>query len=243
MKNFIQISNEIYCEEFLNHINIPTKFLPNPYKDYPFMIIKSFLSQDECKQITDATQNSNNYEDAMVKSMINDNVVNPTIKQNIRKTNIHTLNEQHKKLYFDKFVSIQKSIEDFFAISLTLATTPQVLEYTKGSFYIKHSDDSNEQVDKQGNTIGFLPVAPQRKITTVLFTTSYSDTIADKYHFKGGELLFNYLYDKDGNMVTLRPEAGDIVIFPSNPYFCHEVLPVLDGYRLSIVQWHNAIVM
>jgi SM-20-related protein len=38
----------------------------------------------------------------------------------------------------------------------------------------------------------------------------------------------------------LRPEAGDMVVFFSNPYFSHEVLPVKEGYRLSLVQWHNA---
>jgi SM-20-related protein len=114
------------------------------------------------------------------------------------------------------------------------------LGYESGSFYVKHSDDASELQDRDGNTVGFHTVAPERKLTTVLFTTSYTPNPTDSDHFSGGELLFNYLCDSHGNMITLRPEAGDMVVFFSNPYFSHEVLPVKDGYRLSLVQWHNA---
>ncbi|MGC9350564.1 MAG: 2OG-Fe(II) oxygenase [Sulfurovum sp.] len=54
-------------------------------------------------------------------------------------------------------------------------------------------------------------------------------------------MLFNYLYDEKGETVKIKAEAGDMVIFPSNPYFSHEVLPVKEGYRLTLVQWHDAI--
>jgi SM-20-related protein len=59
--------------------------------------------------------------------------------------------------------------------------------------------------------------------------------------FSGGELLFNYLMDEEGHTITLRPQAGDMIVFLSNPYFSHEVLPVTDGFRLTLVQWHNAL--
>jgi SM-20-related protein len=64
---------------------------------------------------------------------------------------------------------------------------------------------------------------------------------AEDEGFSGGELLFNYLYDKEGSLVKIKPQAGDMVVFPSNPYFSHEVLPVKEGYRLTLVQWHDAI--
>ena len=70
------------------------------------------------------------------------------------------------------------------------------------------------------NTVGFKCVAPERKLTTVLFGTSHeSNTEGGEEGFSGGELLFNYLFDKDENMVTLKPRAGDMIVFPSNPYF------------------------
>ena len=103
-----------------------------------------------------------------------------------------------------------------------------------------HSDDSS-MMYKNNELIGFTPVAKQRKISTVLFTTSYDKTISDNT-FIGGELLFNFLYDIDGNEVKIKPKAGDMVVFLSNPYFTHEVLKVIDGKRISLVQWHNAII-
>jgi SM-20-related protein len=236
-----QISNFIYCDDFLDTINIETKLLPNPYKDYPFIIFKSFLSKDESDDITRTIQDDNNAQYAKVKSLIYDGVEKPTLDTDIRKTKIYKLSDRHLELYNSRFLSYQKEIEDFFYLSLTLATLPQVLEYTRDCFYIKHSDDSSELIDKSGNTVGFTPVAPQRKITTVLFTTSHSDSLANENQFSGGELIFNYLYDKEGKVVEFKPEAGDMIVFPSNPYFSHEVLPVIDGYRLSIAQWHNAI--
>jgi SM-20-related protein len=236
-----QISNLVFCDSSLEDMYIESKFLPNQYKDYPFLVIENFLTTQEAYDIVNDTKNSSDYEKAMVKTKILDSVVNPTIKPSIRKTNIYNLNNTNEEIYQNKFIDNQKLIEDFFSLSINLATKTQVLEYTKGCFYIKHSDDSNEIIDSNKKTVGFDLVAPQRKITTVLFATNHVDTICDEYSFSGGELVFNYLYDKDGNNIMLKPKAGDMLIFPSNPYFSHEVKMVTDGYRLTIVQWHNAI--
>ena len=46
-----QISNHIYCADFLTSFDIETKLLPNPYYDYPFLIIENFLSINECNEI------------------------------------------------------------------------------------------------------------------------------------------------------------------------------------------------
>ena len=127
-------------------------------------------------------------------------------------------------------------------MGITTSTPLQILVYKAGDFYIKHSDDSSEIVDSNGKTVGFKCVAPERKLTTVLFGTSHqTESSNDKHSFDGGELLFNYLYDEKGQPVTLYPKAGDMVVFFSNPFFSHEVKPVKSGYRLTLVQWHNAL--
>ncbi len=38
-----QISNYVYCDSLLNSLDIETKLLPNPYYDYPYLIIKEFF--------------------------------------------------------------------------------------------------------------------------------------------------------------------------------------------------------
>ncbi len=241
----IQISNEIFCDERLQGWDIAHKILPNPYYDKPFLIIPNFLDSDLAAEIVSNISQSSHAQKAQIKKMLLQSVLDPDVNETIRKTNLYTLNPLHASLYQKLFKFHQPKIERFFNLSLTLATPIQALEYTQGSFYIKHADDSNELIDKEGETVGFTCVAPQRKLTTVLFATSFYDGVVakdDKQHFGGGELLFNYLYDKDGNGVALKPRAGDMIVFPSNPYFSHEVKKVTSGYRLTLVQWHNAIV-
>jgi len=226
-----QISNYVYARDELLGWDIPTKRLPNPYHDFPYMVIEGVLSPAECRAITDAALNDRDAVQAQLRGR--------ALDTQMRRTDIHTLSPEHRTVYESHFAAVRDEIEAFFALSLSQATDVQVLGYESGSFYVRHSDDSSELRDQEGNTVGFRTVAPERKLTTVLFTTSYTPHPTDKDHFSGGELLFNYLCDASGNTITLRPEAGDMVVFLSNPYFSHEVLPVKEGFRLSLVQWHD----
>ncbi len=228
-----QISNYVYARDELLGMDIPTARLPNPYHDFPYMVLEGVLSPSECRIITAAALSDQNVTAAELRGRSLDTA--------IRKTDIHTLSPEHRAIYDRRFEAVRKEIEEFFAISLSKATDVQVLGYESGSFYLKHSDDASELRDRNGNVIGYRTVAPERKLTTVLFTTSYTPNPTDTDHFSGGELLFNYLCDENGNTITLRPEAGDMVVFLSNPYFAHEVLSVKEGFRLSLVQWHDAL--
>lgn len=239
-----QISNQVYCDNFLLDIPIENKLLPNCYKEYPFLLIKKFFSKQLTHKIVRTIKDDQNLELAKIKSLNNNGIVKKKLKQNYRKTNIYKLSQEFSSLYETRFNTLQPKIEEYFNVSLTLGTKIQVLEYKKGFFYKKHADDSNEIIDSNGETVGFHNVAPQRKITTVLFGSSNHslDKEIDPYSFHGGELLFNYLYDKEGNNLKIKPQAGDMLVFPSNPYFSHEVAEVIAGYRLTLVQWHDAII-
>lgn len=227
-----QISNYVYARDELLGWDIPTKRLPNPYHDFPYMVLEGVLSPSECRAITAYALADEEAIEAQLRGR--------SVDTAIRRTDIHCLSREHRAIYDCRFEAVRKEIEDFFSLSLSKATDVQVLGYERGAFYLKHSDDASELRDREGNVIGYRTVAPERKLTTVLFTTSYTPHPSDQDHFSGGELLFNYLSDEHGNTITLRPEAGDMVVFLSNPYFAHEVLPVKEGFRLSLVQWHDA---
>jgi len=236
-----QISNYVYCDDFIAELRYETRLMANPYYDYPYLIIENFLSTEACAEIAAYTHDKSEGERAKVKKNFH-GVVVPELEEDIRKTAIHELPDILLEGYKLSFAYYQKQIEDYFSVALTTATEVQALEYTRGGFYIKHADDSNELVNSEGETVGFAQVAPERKITTVLFATSHRDNGGDGLQFGGGELVFNYLYDAENRPVRFRPKAGDMVIFPSNPIYSHEVLPVSDGYRLTLVQWHDAII-
>ena len=233
-----QISNYIYCADFLTSFDIETKLLPNTYYDYPFLIIENFLDINECNEINKKVKEDDDFQKAQIKTL--DFVVLSETNEEIRKTNIYSLEEKYLELYTNRFLQYQAQIEDFFKIALTTSTSVQVLEYLKNSFYSMHSDDSS-MLYKDDNLVGFLPVARQRRISSVLFTTS-NDELASENTFIGGELLFNFLYDEKGNEIKIKPKAGSMLVFLSNPYFTHEVLKVIEGRRITLVQWHNAII-
>lgn len=237
-----QISNHVFCDDFIAGLKLETRLMPSPYLDYPYLLIENFLPEALCRDIAEHANRESEAERARVKSTVLGTVVAPDVDESIRKTVIHPLSEIHRESYARSFALHQQSIEEYFRIALTTATDVQVLEYTKGAFYIKHADDSNELLNDKGETAGFLQVAPQRKITTVLFATTYDPVRNDPFHFGGGGLRFNYLFDAEGDPVTFYPKAGDMLVFPSNPLFSHEVLPVESGYRLTLVQWHNGII-
>ena len=239
----IQISEYVYCDPFLENCEVPTKLLPNPYFDYPFLVIEDFFTQEQCNMVIHELQESSAQEKAMVKSTILHSIVAPSVEEEIRKTNIYKLSGHLEVFYQENFIAHQSKIENYFAMALTTSTKIQALEYEVGDFYIKHADDSSELVDKEGRTVGFTCVAPQRKLTTVLFTSSHVSKKGEDsfFYFDGGELIFNYLYNKEGENISFKAKAGDMIIFFSNPYFSHEVKPVISGYRATLVQWHNAI--
>lgn len=213
--------------------------LPNPYYEYPYLLIENFFNSEQMESIVDAIQKQNGVVQAQVKSTVLNSIVVPSVDKEIRKTSLSKLPACLEEVYREQFLRHQPMIEAFFAMGLTNGTPPQVLSYYEGDFYIKHADDSNELVDKEGQTVGFNCVAPERKITTVLFGSSHLSH--DKEGFDGGELLFNYLYDKEGQPISIFPKAGDMLVFLSNPFFSHEVKEVKSGYRMTIVQWYNAL--
>ncbi len=237
-----QISNYVFCDDFIASLKLDTRLMPNHYYNYPYLIIKNFLSASTCDEIAKYTSKTSAVEQAKVRTKEMNSLLKAKVDKNIRKTVLHKLPKVFHKAYDLSFKTHQAAIENYFNIALMTSTDLQTLEYTKGSFYIKHADDSSELVNDMGETIGFLQVAPQRKLSTVLFATSSEKHDAQGMQFKGGELLFNYLFDVDGNPIRIFPEAGDMIVFPSNPIYSHEVVPVEEGYRLTLVQWHDAII-
>jgi len=219
-----QISNYVYAHDDLLEWDIPTKRLPNPYYDLPYMLISGVLTLPQCDAITSFVHEESTKHTASLRG--------GDVNSQIRKTDIYTLPLEYTSLYQTRFDALRCEIETFFSLSLTRSTPLQVLGYNEGAFYVKHADDSSELRDREGKTIGYVAVAPERKLSSVLFV---NDT------FEGGELLFNYLYNAQGHPIKVQPKAGDMLVFLSNPYFAHEVLPVTHGFRLSLVAWHDAL--
>ena len=81
------------------------------------------------------------------------------------------------------------------------------------------------------NKSGFLPAHQDQGVSTrVLSVLLY---LNDDYN--GGEITFRQ------SGVTIKPEAGSLVFFPSNFLYVHEVAPVVKGPRYALPTWFHKI--
>lgn len=86
-----------------------------------------------------------------------------------------------------------------------------LLRYREGGFFKEHVDVTRDH-----------PVLGHRRLSVVIFCND---------NFEGGDLVF----PRQG--LTIKPEAGQMVIFPSGFTHPHEVEPITGGTRYSIVSW------
>jgi predicted 2-oxoglutarate/Fe(II)-dependent dioxygenase YbiX len=83
----------------------------------------------------------------------------------------------------------------------------QMLRYGNGQKFDNHADDS--------------PMSPRNISITAYLNNDY----------EGGELE----YENFG--LSFCPEAGDVLVFPSNFVYTHRVAPVKSGTRYALVNW------
>ena len=93
---------------------------------------------------------------------------------------------------------------------------PQLLKYEIGGHYDTHVDGEVKIGKNEWKKVN------GRDISIILYLND---------DFGGGELVFPHQH------ITIKPQAGMLVVFPSNHYFAHSVTPVTKGTRYSIVSW------
>lgn len=103
----------------------------------------------------------------------------------------------------------------------------QFLKYdakTRGHF-LAHTD--NAYFDANGT---FQYTCPNRHVTCVAYINT---------DYEGGEFIMHTVHNDNGGAVKLKPNVGELVIFPSDIRFLHEVTNVTEGRRYSIVGWFS----
>jgi len=222
----IALGEGIYADERVLAMDFEKFPMPSPYAPRPFLLFDNLIEPQACQEALKSLPG-----EAQRAALRGKEGINP----DIRDTLLHPLTPQIRTLYDRAERVARDEIERFFGVALTTATAPQLLEYGVGGHYRRHADNAGELVDKEGRLVGYRPSAPGRKVTTLLFLSTYGED------FEGGELLFNHLYDREGRVLTLYPKAGTMVVFASHGLFAHEVRPVTRGRRFAIARWHDAM--
>jgi len=106
-----------------------------------------------------------------------------------------------------------------------------IVSYGPNVYLGSHSDISAEYVYGVHQTSHEL--ALRNVITSLVYLNSSVDSDPDEYSYTDGHHYFNYLD------IDIKPQAGDILMFPSNYMAAHEVKPVGTGTRISYLGWYS----
>ena len=144
------------------------------------------------------------------------------IHENVRKTtSLHPSQETFDRVH-QLLLEQTGALSHHFGETLTDCEPPQFLRYEKGDFFVRHQDGNPRQDDFDHLKI--------RRISIVVFLNGFStEPQADCY--SGGILNF---YDQTREY-GLEGETGLLIAFTSDTF--HEVLPVTEGERFTIITW------
>ncbi len=134
-----------------------------------------------------------------------------TVTEEARDTDISTQLQYNSSLYsavFSAFDVAQREYCKHFPLRIRTGTDFNVLRYGTGQHYKEHVDQGWGCLD--------------RVLSGLLYLND---------DFEGGEIYFS------NQELTLTPETGMLVLFPSNFLFPHLVKPVTAGWRYSVVCW------
>ena len=137
--------------------------------------------------------------------------------RNVKCADIGKILPEIKELYNS---IVHNVINPFYGFKIRDSELPQLLVYEPGGHYKAHYDAVARWKNPDGTIIWKKSV--DRDLSTVLFLNS---------DFEGGEFVFPDL------RVTIRPEPGLLVAFPSSQFYAHKVEPVISGTRYTMVNW------
>jgi hypothetical protein len=157
--------------------------------------------------------------------IINPYQVNPSLEKTELKrinANIVNLNDPlYKELCFihDNIAGgIEKAFSHYASVLYPLAA--RNIKSTEGLLSILKYSKS-----------GYLPPHQDQGVSSrVLSTVGY---LNDDY--VGGEIYFEHVD------VSIKPEAGSVIFFPSNFVYVHEVKEMKSGIRYAVPQWYHSL--
>jgi hypothetical protein len=185
----------------------------NKLEDYIY-IVKNALSLNLCDEILDEFKNSYEWEDTVVGSGLG--VVDKSSRncETIIISFPHIIqknSEVRHKLDNAIFDSASKCIKEyknkFSHCEIQEDSGYELLRYPKECFYIQHTDSFK---------------ARPRAVSCSFILNN---------NFEGGEFAF---FDRE---FIYKIDKGDAIMFPSSFMYPHEVMPVTEGTRYSIITW------
>ena len=201
-------------EEIIETKQTPSVFPKSIRKLDDFIkVYDNIVSEDLCDKILKEYQSCNEWN----ATRVGDGAVN----QNIRNCSVVQISDPQvidKNFEIRKFIDVglhqqllgvvNKYSKEFPDFCPSIDTGYDLLRYEPGQFYTRHTDSFLQQ---------------QRSISCSL-------CVNDDY--SGGEFAF---FDRE---IMIRASKGSVIVFPSNFMYPHEIMPVTEGTRYSVITWY-----
>ncbi|HEY0484022.1 MAG TPA: 2OG-Fe(II) oxygenase [Kofleriaceae bacterium] len=190
------------------------------------LVRPGFLDRATCARLRDAAASA-----PMDKATVFRGARNGVLAEDVRRTLCSFLPPGDQDAILHRLRELAPEAAAHFATGIEDIEGPQLLVYRRGDFFRPHQDTATAP-----DTPSFIR---RRRIAVVVFLNAQAPRPRPGDHC-GGALLFYRLApdDPDTWRVGLRPEEGLLVAFRAD--VLHEVLPVLDGERYSMVAWLSA---
>lgn len=174
-------------------------------------IIEDIIPKELCDRIISEYSNSDDWVDAEVTSGLDKKVRNCQLI-NISTLDVISKNELiRKKIDEDIYASVSKIFKILNTKHKHLTVQQDsgygLLRYFEGGFYTQHTDDAMD------------------------FPRTISCSLSLNDDYDGGEFGFF-----DGKL-KYKLKKGSSIVFPSNFLYPHEIMPVTNGVRYSIITW------
>ena len=198
--------------------------MPNAdfFTRFGMFIVKDFFDAELCARLRAEARPNTDVKATVYKGA-------PVLDENARKTKHAKVSAETTSLIEERILALKPALESHFNVTLTGCQTPQVLAYREGDFFQPHRDNSYSP--------GYLESIKNRQVSIVIFLSSETNEPGpDSY--SGGSLVFYGLVDDPRCKAIGFPligETGLFVAFRSNTF--HEVKPVINGERYTIVTW------
>ena len=132
--------------------------------------------------------------------------------------NNYPLLKSTNDLLLSKVSAIQKLLYQHYGIAFPHSETCTILRYQPGQFYKRHVDNLllRSRLEEAAKGI------PIRDVSIVGYLNG---------GFAGGETYF------DRQNLKVKPQMGNVVVFPAFWTHPHQSLPVTEGVKYSFVTW------
>jgi predicted 2-oxoglutarate/Fe(II)-dependent dioxygenase YbiX len=187
------------------------------------LIQRDAIAAQDLRFLQDFVQRAK-MQDSLVSNFADDapeDAVEWVVKKEIRDTQeLQLPDDVRARLRSIDDASIAQFIDPYFGVEVSDREPSQILHYGTGGHYIPHVDAETLYKDEDGRD--FWEKTLERDLSIVYF-------LNDGY--VGGELVFPELD------LSVKPEPGTLICFPSDHNYIHGVKPVTAGRRYTIVTW------